>query len=92
MSPICLLDTFQVIHLHRPLACDSCWCPCCLQSMEVTAPPGTVIGSIQQEWSICKPCYSIKNAAGDVMLKIKGPVCTFSICGRDVHFNVSNDT
>ncbi|XP_045527319.1 phospholipid scramblase 1 isoform X2 [Pieris brassicae] len=84
-----IMDNFQneVIHLNRPLACDSCWCPCWLQSMEVTSPPGTVIGSIEQEWSIFKPCYVIKNATGEVVLKIKGPVCTFSICG-DVKFNV----
>ncbi|CAG9796665.1 unnamed protein product [Diatraea saccharalis] len=84
-----ILDNFQneVIHLHRPLACDSCWCPCWLQSMEVSAPPGNVIGTIEQQWSICKPCYDVKNAAGDVVLKIKGPFCTYSICG-DVEFNV----
>ncbi|KAL0851245.1 hypothetical protein ABMA28_007086 [Loxostege sticticalis] len=84
-----IMDNFQneVIHLHRPLACDSCWCPCWLQSMEISAPPGTVIGSVEQQWSLCKPCYDIKNAAGDVVLKIKGPFCTYSICG-DVEFNV----
>ncbi|CAB3240543.1 unnamed protein product [Arctia plantaginis] len=84
-----IMDNFrnEVIHLNRPLACDSCWCPCWLQSMEVSSPPGTVIGSIEQEWSICKPCYSIKNAAGDIVLKIKGPCCTYSICG-DVEFHV----
>jgi hypothetical protein len=28
-----ILDNFknEVIHLNRPLACDSCWFPCCLQ-------------------------------------------------------------
>ncbi|XP_061708739.1 phospholipid scramblase 1 isoform X3 [Cydia pomonella] len=84
-----ILDNFQneVIHLRRPLACSTCWCPCWLQSMEVTAPPGTVIGSIEQEWSICKPSFVIKNAAGDVVLRIKGPLCTYSICG-DVGFKV----
>jgi hypothetical protein len=55
--------------------------------MEVSAPPGSVIGSIEQEWSILTPQFNIKNAAGDVVLKIEGPVCTFSICG-DVEFKV----
>lgn len=84
-----IYDNFhnEVIHLHRPLACDTCLCPCWLQSIEVTAPPGTVIGTVEQTWSICKPCFVIKNAAGDVILQIKGPMCTFSICG-DVKFNV----
>lgn len=55
--------------------------------MEVSSPPGTVIGSIEQQWSILTPQFDIKNAAGDVVLKIEGPICTFSICG-DVEFKV----
>lgn len=84
-----ILDNFknEVIHLNRPLACDSCWFPCCLQTMEVSSPPGTVIGSIEQEWSILTPQFNIKNAAGDVVLKMEGPICTFSFCG-DVEFKV----
>jgi hypothetical protein len=58
-----------------------------IQNMEVSSPPGTVIGSIQQEWSILTPQFNIKNAAGDTVLKIEGPICTFSICG-DVEFKV----
>jgi uncharacterized protein YxjI len=84
-----ILDNYktEVIHLNRPLACDSCWFPCCLQNMEVSSPPGTVVGSIQQEWSILTPQFNIKNAAGDTVLKIEGPICTYSICG-DVEFKV----
>lgn len=58
-----------------------------IKNMEVSSPPGTVIGSIQQEWSILTPQFNIKNAAGDTVLKIEGPFCTFSICG-DVEFKV----
>jgi Scramblase. len=58
-----------------------------IKNMEVSSPPGTVIGSIQQEWSILTPQFNIKNAAGDTVLKIEGPICTFSICG-DVEFKV----
>ncbi|XP_069678578.1 phospholipid scramblase 2 isoform X3 [Periplaneta americana] len=84
-----ILDNFktEVIHLNRPLKCDSCWFPCCLQTMEVSSPPGTLIGSIEQEWSILTPQFVIKNAAGDVVLKIEGPICTFTICG-DVEFKI----
>ncbi|XP_067008373.1 phospholipid scramblase 1 isoform X2 [Anabrus simplex] len=84
-----ILDNFknEVIHLNRPLACDSCWFPCCLQSMEVSAPPGTLVGSIEQEWSILTPQFKVKNAAGDTVLRIEGPFCTFTICG-DVEFKV----
>ncbi|KFM72046.1 Phospholipid scramblase 2, partial [Stegodyphus mimosarum] len=77
----------EVIHLYRPLRCTSCLCFCCLQKMEVMAPPGTVIGYVEQEWSILTPQFRVQNAAGETVLKIEGPICTFSICG-DVEFKV----
>lgn len=77
----------EVLHLNRPLACTSCCFPCCLQSMEVSSPPGTVIGSVHQEWSILSPKFTIRNASDDVVLRIEGPICTWSICG-DVEFQV----
>ncbi|KAI8040312.1 hypothetical protein M5D96_006252 [Drosophila gunungcola] len=84
-----VFDNFQqeVIHMHRPLACSSCLFPCCLQSIEVSAPPGNVIGTIEQEWSICSPSFRILNHLGDTVMRIEGPFCTFSLCG-DVEFNV----
>lgn len=85
-----IMDNYKntVIHLNRPLACSSCCCPCWLQSMEVSSPPGTVVGRIEQNWSILYPNFSLKNASGEEILKIEGPFCTFSMCG-DVEFNVS---
>ncbi|XP_023291313.2 phospholipid scramblase 2-like isoform X1 [Lucilia cuprina] len=84
-----IFDNFrnEVIHVHRPLACSSCLFPCCLQSMEVSAPPGNVVGTIEQEWSLCAPAFRIKNHIGDTVLRIEGPFCTFSMCG-DVEFNI----
>ncbi|KAH8297694.1 hypothetical protein KR054_005775 [Drosophila jambulina] len=84
-----VFDNYQqeVIHMHRPLACSSCLFPCCLQSIEVSAPPGNVIGTIEQEWSICSPSFRILNHIGDTVLRIQGPFCTFSLCG-DVEFDV----
>jgi len=77
----------EVIHFSRPLRCDSCWCPCFLQKLEVSTPPGNVVGYVTQEWSICKPSFRIENAAGDTVLRIEGPFCTMSICGS-VEFQV----
>lgn len=77
----------EVIHLNRPLACTACCFPCCLQRMDVTSPPGSLIGSIEQEWSILSPKFSIKNATGETVLTMEGPICTFSICG-DVDFHI----
>ncbi|XP_050333884.1 phospholipid scramblase 2-like isoform X1 [Bactrocera neohumeralis] len=84
-----VFDNFrnEVIHMYRPLACSQCCFPGCLQTMEVSAPPGNVIGTIEQEWSICSPSFRIKNHIGDTVLRIEGPICTFSMCG-DVEFKV----
>ncbi|XP_055607416.1 phospholipid scramblase 1 isoform X1 [Uranotaenia lowii] len=84
-----ILDFYQneVMHLNRPLRCQSCCFPCCLQTLEVSAPPGNVIGTVEQDWSIFTPQFSLKDTAGNTVLKIEGPCCTFSICG-DVEFKV----
>lgn len=55
--------------------------------MEVSSPPGNLIGTIEQEWSIFKPAFTIKNGNGETVLRIQGPFCTMSICG-DVEFEV----
>lgn len=89
-----VFDAYQneVMQLRRPAACDSCWFPCCLQSIEVCAPPDQYIGSVIQKWSVCFPYFSIKNVHGDTVLRIMGPYCTWSICGNDVEFKIlTND-
>ncbi len=55
--------------------------------LQVYSPPGTLIGTVEQNWSILYPNYSLKDAAGNEVLKIKGPFCTYSCCG-DVEFMV----
>lgn len=77
----------EVIHMYRALACSGCCCPCCLQTLDVFSPPGTLIGRVKQNWSICAPRFSVENAAGDVVLKIHGPICIVNCCA-DVEFKV----
>jgi len=36
---------------------------------------------------MCAPQFSIKDANGEIVLRIEGPFCTYSICG-DVEFNI----
>ncbi len=76
-----------MIHFNRPLNCQSCCFPCCLQYLEVSSPPGTTIGSVEQEWTLCEPQFAVRDAGGEVVLRIEGPLCTFSFCG-DVEFKV----
>ncbi|KAF8791906.1 phospholipid scramblase 2-like [Argiope bruennichi] len=77
----------EIIHLSRDLRCSFCCFPCCLQRLEVFAPPGQFIGAVVQKWSIFKPQFQIENESGDAVLKIEGPFCTFSFCGS-VNFQV----
>lgn len=81
----------EVINLDRPLRCQSCCFPCCLQEMEVTSPPGTLIGSVEQQWSILYPRFLIKDETGQTVLRIEGPLCPCSCCG-DVEFKVVSAT
>ena len=57
-----ILDNMQreVIHLSRPLRCQCCCCPCCLQEIEVQSPPGTVIGYVEQKWAILTEILTVK--------------------------------
>lgn len=55
--------------------------------MEVYSINGQLVGTIEQNWSLLRANFSIKNAAGETVLKIDGPCCTWSICG-DVEFSV----
>lgn len=77
----------QVIELNRPLRCDCSCCPCCLQELEVRAPPGIPIGYVKQLCHPCLPQFVVQNEARQDVLKIFGPCVVCSCCG-DVNFDV----
>ena len=80
----------EVIHLNRPLRCQGCCFPCCLQELEVSSPPGTVIGKVEQQWSIIYPKFVVKDQMGTPVLKIDGPFCTCSCFCNDVEFKITS--
>ncbi|XP_061565632.1 phospholipid scramblase 2-like [Cololabis saira] len=78
----------EVIHLIRPLRCALCCCPCCLQEMEVQAPPGITIGYITQDWHLCSlPKFSILGPNRETLMKLEGP-CVVCNCCADVNFEL----
>ncbi|XP_048373730.1 phospholipid scramblase 3 [Sphaerodactylus townsendi] len=77
----------EVLRMVRPLKCVSCWCPCCLQELEVQCPPGITIGHVVQTWHPFMPKFSIQNAEKETVLRVLGPCFAFS-CGGDVTFEV----
>lgn len=84
-----VLDLYnnEIIHFYRPLACSGCCFPCCLQSIDISSPPGKLIGRVKEEWSILSNNYSIKNHLDETILRIEGPCCTCKCC-NDVDFKV----
>ncbi|XP_043558633.1 phospholipid scramblase 2-like [Chiloscyllium plagiosum] len=79
----------EVINLYRPLRCAGCCCPCCLQELEVKAPPGEPVGYVIQTWDICLPKFTIQNEKKEPVLKIIGPCCICNCCS-DIDFKVTN--
>uniref|UniRef100_F7AXM4 Phospholipid scramblase n=1 Tax=Ornithorhynchus anatinus TaxID=9258 RepID=F7AXM4_ORNAN len=77
----------EVIAVHRPLRCISCWCPCYLQELEIQAPPGIVVGYVVQKWDPFLPKFTIQNENKEEVLKIVGPYATCGFFG-DVDFEV----
>ncbi|XP_003826544.1 phospholipid scramblase family member 5 [Pan paniscus] len=77
----------EVITVNRPLRCNSCWCPCYLQELEIQAPPGTIVGYVTQKWDPFLPKFTIQNANKEDILKIVGP-CVTCGCFGDVDFEV----
>ncbi|XP_061862017.1 phospholipid scramblase 1 [Colius striatus] len=79
----------EVITLQRPLRCSSCCFPCCLQELEVQAPPGTPVGYVVQNWHPCLPKFTIQNEKRMDILKITGP-CVVCSCCEDINFEVKS--
>ncbi|KAG7329704.1 hypothetical protein KOW79_005926 [Hemibagrus wyckioides] len=77
----------EVLTLTRPLKCGSCWFPCCLQELEVQAPPGTAIGYVMQDWHPYLPKFTIRDERKRAVLRIVGPFCDCNCCS-DVIFKV----
>ena len=76
----------EILHLTRYLRAQCCLYFCCLQKMDVFAPPGNLLGTITQLWDCFKPKFVVKDNNGKALFKIKGPVC---VCGT-VDFNVTS--
>ncbi|XP_062305187.1 phospholipid scramblase 1-like [Osmerus eperlanus] len=77
----------EVIRLIRPLRCNSCLCPCCLQELEVQAPPGITVGYVSQVWHPWTPKLTIQGANQETLMTLEGPCFAFNCCG-EVNFEL----
>lgn len=83
-------DSFHkvVISVHRPSSCTDYLFPCCTQPLEVCSPPDTVVGIIEQQWTLCLPMFIIKNTSGEPVFCVAGATCSRHTC-NEIDFNVS---
>uniref|UniRef100_A0A8C9J5J8 Phospholipid scramblase n=1 Tax=Panthera tigris altaica TaxID=74533 RepID=A0A8C9J5J8_PANTA len=79
----------EAITLERPLRCDSCCCPCCLQEIEVHAPPRVPVGYVTQTRHPRLPRFTIQNERREDALKVIGP-CVGCSCCADVDFEIKS--
>ncbi|KAM3959880.1 phospholipid scramblase 2 [Aphomia sociella] len=78
----------EVMRINRPYACTTRVLPCQLQRIDVFAPPGHLIGTIEQQWTPVRPLYLIKDGDGVDLFLIRGPLITLSLF-RDVQFHIT---
>ena len=55
--------------------------------MDIYSPPGHLVGSIEQIWSIY-PKFNVKDVDGNIIFKIEGPFCACSCTCTSVEFKV----
>ncbi|XP_052572783.1 phospholipid scramblase 2 [Peromyscus californicus insignis] len=79
----------EVMTLERPLRCSSCCFPCCLQEIEIQAPPGVPIGYVTQTWHPCLPKLTLQNEKKQDVLKVVGP-CVACTCCTDIDFEIKS--
>ncbi|XP_055304795.1 phospholipid scramblase 1-like isoform X2 [Sitodiplosis mosellana] len=76
----------EVMHLQRPCTCSGFCGPHFPELLEVSAPPGQLIGKIEEDLSY--PQFLIKNPVDDTILRIEGPLCAYPN-GSNVEFQDS---
>lgn len=79
----------EVMTLERPLRCSSCCFPCCLQEIEIQAPPGVPVGYVTQTWHPCLPKFTLQNEKRQDILKVVGP-CIVCSCCSDIDFELKS--
>ncbi|XP_010623571.1 phospholipid scramblase 1 [Fukomys damarensis] len=79
----------EVITMERPLRCNLCCFPCCLQEVKIQAPPGVPIGYVIQKWDLFKQKFTVQNEERKDILKIVGICVTWTFCS-DIDFKITS--
>lgn len=83
-------DQKEILRFRRFLRGDCCFCFGCMQTMDIlSCPDYSIFGSIEQQWSICRPLFVINLASGEMIFRVMGPCCTMRCCVRELNFDVT---
>ncbi|CAA2962542.1 Hypothetical predicted protein [Olea europaea subsp. europaea] len=80
----------NVLIMDRSLDCSCCFGCCCPDKLTVSTSNGQLLGTVEEEFHILNPSFSVKNAAGSTVLRVEGPMCAMSCLGGSVVFQVLN--
>lgn len=79
----------DVMRFERPLDCGCCFGLFCPSVVTVSLPNGQKLGTVEEECDLLYPRYALKNATGQTVLKIKGPLCPMAFGCGPVMFQVT---
>ncbi|XP_014237697.1 phospholipid scramblase 1-like isoform X1 [Trichogramma pretiosum] len=84
-------DRREVLRIARSRRCESCFFPCCLQEMSVyDSASGELLGTLAQNWNALRPSFSVRDAYGEPVLGLKGPL-HLRCCGpRELDFIINS--
>ncbi|KAE9419048.1 hypothetical protein Angca_003391, partial [Angiostrongylus cantonensis] len=93
-----IVDNFkrEVMRIQRPFMCCGGGCyglfanlSGCASSCTIEAPPGNLIGTVQQRGAFCANLFNLKDANDAVILDINGPCCCLLLGCDDKEFPVN---
>ena len=69
----------EILQFQREFRCFNCCGLCCAQEVRVYAPPGSLIGRVDQEAECWKTKLALSDAGGNKALRVVGPCCVCDI-------------
>jgi len=72
----------ELLSVNRPLVCcavSPCKC-CCYQTASFSSGETHQLGHIVEDCYYCVPSFTIKNAAGQAVYKVRPPTCCCGVC------------
>lgn len=81
----------DVLIFDRGLDCSCCCGLLCPDELQVRSASGQVLGFVTESFNILSPTWKLKDALGNAVLKIEGPMCVCTICpGQNVNFALTS--